>query len=213
MDTTPREEPRPPSFLRAVVPIVLFVLLCGIVGPIFLVMGLNADGEPGTEWLLPVGIGITVLDVVIGVLVGMARFGGQVQTYQLQLRGRRARGEILSFEQTSVRINEQPLIRLHLRISGADIEPFEVEGKHVISEVRLPLLHAGELPVLVDPETKNWEIDWDNARMVTPAGAFAAPADSRTPAERLAELDELLRKDLISREEYDTTRARILEDI
>ena len=41
----------------------------------------------------------------------------------------------------------------------------------------------------------------------------AAVADTRTAGERLAELDELLRTDLISREEYDATRARILDEL
>lgn len=220
MTSSPRDHPRPPSLLGSVVPVTLFVLLAGIVGPIFLVMGLNVDG-PETGWLLPTGIGITALDLVIGVLVGMGRHRGRLKTYRLKQRGRKARGEVLSFEQTNVRINDQPLVRLRLRISGADIAPFEVEGKHVVSEIRLPLLYAGELPVLVDPETKEWEIDWDSARPIAPASSSYSPpvpsaaavADTRTAGERLAELDELLRADLISRDEYDVTRARILDEL
>ena len=220
MTSSPRDQPRPPSLLGSVVPVTLFVLLAGIVGPIFLVMGLNVDG-PETGWLLPTGIGITALDLVIGVLVGMGRHRGRLKTYRLKQRGRRARGEVLSFEQTNVRINDQPLVRLRLRISGADIAPFEVEGKHVVSDIRLPLLYAGELPVLVDPETNEWEIDWEAAGPIRPTSpsysppvpSVAAVADTRTAGERLAELDELLRQDLVSRDEYDATRARILDEL
>lgn len=220
MTSSPQGPPRPPSLLRSVVPVTLFVLLAGIVGPIFLVMGLASDG-PETGWLLPTGIGITALDLAIGVLVGTGRHRARQKTYRLRQRGRRARGEVLSFEQTNVRINDQPLVRL--RISGDDIAAFEVEGQHVISDVRLPLLYAGELPVLVDPESREWEIDWDSVRTITPASstgtpgaAYAPPgsvADTRTAGERLAELDELLGQDLISREEYDATRGRILGEI
>lgn len=47
---TPTE---PRSLLRNTVPVTLFVLVCGIVGPIFLVVGIFDDG-PDAAWLIPV---------------------------------------------------------------------------------------------------------------------------------------------------------------
>lgn len=209
MSDAPIEKPR--SFLRNFLPILAFMLVCGVVGPIFLAMGLAVD-EPGSGWLLPTGIGITVLDVLIALLVARGRTRSQRRTYRLRARGRRARGHVLSFDQTNVRINDQPLVQLSLRIEGEDVAPFEVQTRTVVPELRLPLLYSGELPVLVDPETREWEIDWAAARLVTPMAPAApqAPPETASAADRLAELDDLLRRDLVSREEYDATRARIL---
>ncbi|MFC5730410.1 MULTISPECIES: SHOCT domain-containing protein [Nocardioides] len=211
MTIASRDVPRPPSLLRSVVPVTLFALVCGVVGPIFLVMGLVAGGDEGNGWLLPSGIVITALDIVLGVLIGTGRYRSQQKLYRLRLRGRPAHGQVLSFDQTGVRINDQPVVALRLRIHGNDLTPFDAERKVVVPEIRLPLLYAGDLPVLVDPESKEWEIDWSSARTVTPA---AAPSgDTRSAAERLAELDDLLRQDLVSREEYDAARARILDEV
>lgn len=223
MSLAPEGALRPPSLLRSLVPPVLFMLVCGIVGPIFLIMGLTVD-EPGTEWLLPTGIGITALDLVIGVVIGRGRHRTRQRLHRLRQNGRPARAQVLSFEQTGVRINEQPMLVLQLRIHGEDLEPFEAQAREVVPEIRVPLLYAGELPVLVDPETHEWEIDWDSAKTITPAVPLApatssapsaprAPADDRTAGERLAELDDLLRQDLLSREEYDAARARIIAEL
>lgn len=188
----------------------LFMLVAGVVGPIFLVMSFVID-EPDTGWMLPTGLGITVLDLVIGFLIGRGRYRTRAKLHRLRTNGQPARAEVLSFDQTGVRVNDQPMLLLKLRLHGGDFTPYEVQAREVVPEIRIPMLHAGELPVLIDPSTHEWEIDWESARPVRPS--FAAPADDRTPAERLAELDELLRKDLISRDEYDATRARILDEI
>jgi hypothetical protein len=198
---------RPPSLLRSVLPPVLFLLLCGIVGPIFVIIGLNAGDEPGAGWLLPTGIGVTVLDLVIGGLLGRARYRSAQRSFRLHSRGRSALATVLAADSTNVQINDQPLMALRLRIHGGDVTPFEVSAKKVIPAFRLPLLYAGDLPVLVDPETQEWEIQWGEVRPVAP------PAATESPAERLAELDGLLAKDLISRDEYDATRRRILDEI
>jgi hypothetical protein len=209
----PQEVPQPRSFLRNLVPILFFMLLCGIVGPIFLIMGLTVPAdEPGTGWLLPTGIGITALDVVIALAIANARTNSQRKLYQLRTRGRRARGRVLSFEQTGVRVNDQPMVVIRMMIEGGDIRPFEAQARSVVPEVHIPLLHAGELPIVIDPETDEWEIDWDAAKPIAPA-SLRPPAEERPAADRLAELDDLLRRDLVSRDEYDAARARILDEL
>lgn len=213
MSVSPQDVPQPRSFLRNLVPTLLFMLLCGIVGPIFLVIGLAVpDDEPDTGWLVPTGIAITVLDIVIAFAIANNRTAKQQKMYQLRTRGRRARGRVLSFEQTGVRVNDQPMIIIKLVVEGGDITPFEAQARCVVPEVHIPLLHAGELPILIDPETDEWEIDWESAKPVSPA-TLRKPADERPAADRLAELDDLLKKDLVSRDEYDAARARILDEL
>ncbi|WGY01856.1 SHOCT domain-containing protein [Nocardioides sp. QY071] len=215
MTVAPRDVPRPPSLLGSYLPPVLFLLVCGVVGPIFLVMGIAMGDQPDAGWLLPIGVSITVLDLVIGVLIGRGRYRSAKKLHRLRTNGRPARGQVLSFDSTNVRINDQPLLKLRLRIHGDDVAPFEVESRTVVPDLRMPLLYTGELPVLVDPESREWEIDWDAAEPVAPLRPSVAvrPPDQKTPAERLAELDDLLKRDLVSREEYDATRARILGGI
>ena len=207
---SPEQPPRKPSLLLNVIPITLFMLVCGVVGPIFLVMGLVVDG-PETGWLLPMGIAITALDILIGITVGLFRHRSKMRTYRLHQVGKRGIATVLDAEPTSVTINDQPLMKLRVRIHGDDIATFEVERKQVVPHARMALLHAGELPVIVDPETQEWEVDWASARPVR--AAFTAPTAERPAADRLAELDQLLKQDLISRDEYDASRARILDGI
>lgn len=161
---------------------------------------------------------ITVSDLAVGIAIGWSRTKAQRKLHRLQTTGRLARGELLDVQHTNVTVNDQPLMLIKLRIHGADVAPFEVEDRQVISPLRMPVLQGREVPVLVDPETKEWEIDWDHARAELPwtpldPTVSNAPPVEESAAERLGELDDLLRQDLISRDEYDATRTRILDDI
>jgi len=210
--TSPEEraaEP-PPSFVRNFVRTLLFMLVCGIVGPVFLVIYFASGGSDLIGWMLWTGLGVTVLDVVLAFVIAWGRTASQERTQRLIRTGRRAVAAVLSAQQTGVRINDQPLLDLRVRIEGADVTPFEAERKTVISDLHLPLLYAGPIPVLVDPETQEWEFDWGAARPTPYAGVVAPQTDQRPVAERLAELDGLFQRDLLSREEYDAARARIL---
>lgn len=210
-----RSEPAPPSFALNLAKTLPFMLVCGIVGPIFLVIYFLSGGSDLIGWMLWMGLGITLLDVGLAVGIAAGRTRSQARTYRLRQTGRRGVADILELQQTGVQINDEPLIGLKVRIHGADIAPFEDEKKCVVSFFRMPLLSAGQLPVLVDPETREWEFDWDSARPgVVPLGTGAAPAlDTRPVDQRLAELDDLMQRDLLSREEYDAARARILGQI
>lgn len=204
----------PPSFVGNFVRTLVWMLICGIVGPIFLIIYFASGSSELIGWMLWTGLAVTLLDVVLAVVVAAGRTRSQRRTFRLGRTGRRAVAEILSAEQTGVRVNDQPLLVLKVRIQGADVTPFDDERRVVISDLHLPLLYAGPVPVLVDPESREWEFDWNAARpgLAVPAPAVPAP-DGRTRADRLAELDSLLQRDLVSREEYDAARARILGEI
>lgn len=210
-----REDVPPPSFARNLLRTLPMMLICGIVGPIFLVIYFASD-LPGNGWMLWTGLAVTLLDLALALGIAAGRTASQQRTYRLRRTGRRGVAEILSAEQTGVRINDEPLLDIKVRIHGEDLTPFETESKSVISGLRLPLLYAGPVPVLVDPETQEWEFDWDAARPAVAPQVTAmsvAPPEERPRAERLAELDSLLQRDLVSREEYDAARARILGEL
>ncbi|MBS4753041.1 hypothetical protein KG112_09520 [Nocardioides sp. zg-ZUI104] len=216
--SSPAPGERPPSFLPELALGVAFALLCGMVGPVFIVLGLSID-DPDTDWMLPVGCAVIALDVVIGVLIARYRYRAKQRRHELRHSGRRARATVLSAEATTMEVNAQPVYRLRLRIHGDDVTPFEVERRKVVRKSQTHLLHGDDLPVLVDPETQDWEIDWFGAErdasraLAQGAGSGTPAALERSRAERLSELDELLRADLLSRDEYDDERSRILGEI
>jgi hypothetical protein len=202
-----------PSFWLRFARTLPMMLVFGIVGPLFIGFYFLID-DPTAEWLLWWGLAIILFDVLIA--AGVAWFGhrGEAKMYRLHRTGRPATAEILEMVQTGTQINNQPLMKLRLRISGPDVNPFEVRVRKIVPLSFLPLLHRGALAVLVDPETQEWEIDWQ----ATSAGAGRSlPAASLAPGpsaeERLVELDGLKAKDLISPEEYAATRQRILDSI
>lgn len=153
---------RTPSLAGSIIKSVLFMLLCGIVGPIFLVLSYVLDGPMGAaaHWMRPVGIGVTALMVVIGVVLGIWSYRRRAKKHRLSTTGRVARGDVLAIEPTNMMVNNQPMIRLALRIHGPGVQPFEVDVKRVIPIALTGMLHRGVVGVYVDPATQEFEIDW-----------------------------------------------------
>lgn len=221
--STPAErgETPPPTFLHNFARTLAFMLVCGIVGPLFIFFYFAFGRELGTEWMLWAGIAVTIMDVGIAAAIAVGRTASQQRTHRLRRVGRRGVAEVLAADGTGVEINDQPLLALHLRIHVEGLAPFEVRKKSVISHFHAPLLYAAPVPVLVDPETLEWEFDWEAARpryspqaMAAPAAsAVAAPDGQRSVADRLAELDSLLQRDLIGPEEYDEKRRAIIDGL
>lgn len=173
--------PRFPSYLRTFLPTFLFVMVCGIVGPIFLLMYFVID-EPDTGWMLWSGLGITILDVVIAVVVSTAVSRSRVRATRLRATGVVAVAYIRSIEQTNVTVNDQPLMRLGLRVEGRGVVPFDKVITARVPMYRQPMLHARRLAVLVDPETQEIEVDWQGSALLagTVPAVFSSSADGRT---------------------------------
>ena len=87
--------PPPRSFLRNLVPALLMMLLCGIVGPAFLLIGLSVGDEPGAGWMVPTGVAITAIDVIVALAIANHRTNSQRKLYRLRTHGRRAEGRVL----------------------------------------------------------------------------------------------------------------------
>ncbi|MET9202961.1 SHOCT domain-containing protein [Gordonia sp. NPDC003585] len=158
-----------------------FVMLCGIVGPIFLVAYFLID-EPGIEWMLWTGLGITILDVALGIGLGLMSSSGNQRSSRLRATGRAAIADITSIQQTNVEINDQPLMKLGLHIHGDDIVSFDVEKRTVVPVYQQALLHGRRLAVLVDPATNEFEIDWQGTALLSGSvpAQFTSAEDGRT---------------------------------
>ncbi|GAB19521.1 hypothetical protein GOEFS_091_00130 [Gordonia effusa NBRC 100432] len=184
------------SFLKSLA----FIMVCGIVGPIFLVMYFVID-EPGIEWMLWTGIGVTILNVVIAFFVARGSTKMKAKLARMQASGHMALADITSLRQTNVQINDQPVMQLGLRIHGDGVPTFDVDIRKTVPIVAQAMLHRRVLAVLVDPATREFEIDWQATGMITGSvpAQFTSSEDGRTydltgQSEPLIRILEVLRK-------------------
>lgn len=159
-----------------------FVLLCGIVGPIFLVIYVVSGRDPMMSWLLWGGLLITAVDILIA--LGITSFGARAaaKTQELEASGVLALAQVVGIHETNTRINEQPLVELDLRVSGPGITPFATQDKVVATMGRQPMIMSRRLVVLVDPVTNDYQIDWERSALISglmPA-TFWVSDDNRT---------------------------------
>ena len=161
----------------------LLVLLCGgLVGPIFLIVYFVVPFHDVLQWMLYVGLLITVADVVSAIL--LANFGAKsaAKKAELEQHGVLALAQITGLTETGTRINEQPLVKVDLHISGPGFVPFEGQDRVIANITRLGNLTARKLVVLVNPTTQEYQIDWERSALVNglmPA-QFTLAEDNKT---------------------------------
>jgi hypothetical protein len=145
----------------------IWVLVCGgLVGPIFLAVYF-ATGQSGLlRWMFWVGLLITAADVLIA--LALANFGAKsaAKTQALEQSGVLALAHVVGIHETGTRINEQPLVKIDLQISGPGITPFATQDRVIASITRLPMITNRKLVALVDPTTNQYQIDWERSALV-----------------------------------------------
>lgn len=161
----------------------LLVLLCGgLVGPIFLIVYFTLGLGSLLSWMFYVGLLITVADVLIALALTNWGVKTAAKTAELEQRGVLALAQITGLTETGTRINDQPVVKVHLHIAGPGIVPFDSEDRVIASVTRLGNLTARKLVVLVDPTTQQYLIDWERSALVNgllPA-QFTVAEDNKT---------------------------------
>ena len=161
----------------------LLVLLCGgLVGPIFLVVYFALGQLSLLQWMLYAGLLVSVADVLIA--LWLANFGAKsaAKKAELEQYGVLALAQITGLSETGTRINEQPLVKLDLHISGPGFMPFDSQDRVIANVTRLGNLTARKLVVLVNPTTQQYQIDWERSALVNglvPA-QFTVAEDNKT---------------------------------
>jgi Short C-terminal domain len=161
----------------------LIVLLCGgLVGPIFLIVYFTLGFGDLLQWMLYVGLLITVADVLIA--LALANYGAKssASNAALEQTGVLALAQITGLTETGTWINNQQVVKVHLHISGPGFMPFDSEDRVIASVTRLGNLNARKVVVLVDPSTQKYRIDWERSALVNglmPA-QFTLTEDNRT---------------------------------
>jgi hypothetical protein len=118
------------------------------------------------KWMFWVGLLITAADVLIA--LALANFGAKsdAKTQALEQSGVLALAQVVGIHETGTRINEQPLVKLDLQISGPGITPFATQDRVIASITRLPMITNRKLVALVDPATNEYQIDWERSALV-----------------------------------------------
>jgi hypothetical protein len=97
----------------------LMVLLCGgLVGPIFLVVYFALGLGDILSWMFYAGLIVTVADVLIALALTGYGANSAAKSEELEQHGVLALAQIMGLGETGTRINDQPLVRVNLRISG-----------------------------------------------------------------------------------------------
>ncbi|MCV7288290.1 SHOCT domain-containing protein [Mycolicibacterium wolinskyi] len=155
------------STLWRYVRIQAFVLLCGIVGPIFLTIYFVSGAQPMMKWMFWAGLLITAVDVLIALAITAYGSKTAAKNQQLEQQGVLALAQVTGIQETNTRINEQPLVKLDLQISGPGIAPFATQDRVIASVTRLPMITNRRLVAIVDPTTHEYRIDWDRSSLVS----------------------------------------------
>jgi pyruvate/2-oxoglutarate dehydrogenase complex dihydrolipoamide acyltransferase (E2) component len=168
--------------LRRYLKVQAVVLLCGIAGPIFLVIYFASGPQPTMKWMLWAGWLIIVLDVLIA--LGISGMGARsaAKTQALEQNGVLAMAKVTRIHETTTTVNGYPLVKLDLQISGQGITPFATQDKVIAKISRLPMITNRNLVALVDPATNEYQIDWERSALVAgemPAN-FTITEDNRT---------------------------------
>jgi hypothetical protein len=119
-------------------------------------------------------IGIGQIWIAVAVVIGIVYFfiNRRVGAMQALMKtGRPGQAQILEMTQTGVYVNENPQVKLKLRVEAQGIPPYECEKKATVPMIALGMLGTGRpLSVYVDEnDHENITIDWSGA------GAGAAP--------------------------------------
>ena len=128
-------------------------------------------------------VGIGQIWIAVAVVIGIVYFfiNRRVGAMQaLTKTGRPGQAQILSMEQTGVYINENPQVKMKLRVEAQGIPPYECEKKATVPLIALGVLGTGRpLSVYVDEnDHENIYIDWSGASAGAGAGAGAVGVGS-----------------------------------
>ncbi len=159
----------------------LFFLICGGVGPAFLI-AYFALGENGEKWMLYSGLLVVVIDILAPLAITLFGAKSAAKAAELEQRGVLALAQITGLAETGTTINDQPVVKVNLHISGPGFTPFDSQDRVRAGVARLGSLTARKVVVVVDPATQEYRIDWERSALVNglvPA-KFNVAEDNRT---------------------------------
>jgi hypothetical protein len=157
----------------------IIVLLCGgILGPIWLVSyfflpelfgsfgpGMDSMVQSNTSWMLWGGLLITVADVLVALWLANRGAKSSVKSAALYQTGVLTLAQIQGLGETGMRINERPVVNLDLHIAGPGFA-FDTRKRVTVDISKQAIITARKLVVLVDPNTREYEIEWQASALI-----------------------------------------------
>src|SRR5271156_1879582 len=157
----------------------LIVLVCGgLVGPIFLITyfvlpnlfgsfgpDVGSMAQSTTSWMLWAGLLITVADVLVAVWLANRGAKSSAKSAALHQTGVLATAQIMGLSETGMRINDRPVVSLDLHITGPGFD-FGDRKRVTVDISKQAIVTARKLVVLVDPNTREYEIDWQAGALI-----------------------------------------------
>jgi hypothetical protein len=140
---------------------------------------------------------------------------------ELMATGRRCTGEVMSVEDTGMTINDNPRVKITVRAEPPGEEPFTIEKTATVSRVSIPR-RGDRCTVFYDPADRQNRngITFDPVPgTATPAASAAAASytaaadDDEDPLEKIEKLGELRARGLITQEEFDEQKRRLLGEV
>jgi hypothetical protein len=194
----------------------LWVLLCGgLVGPGYLVMYYEIrppEDRHILAWMFWAGLAITVADVLAALVVTGYRArsatgsaaGSAAVGLDLEQHGVLAIAQITGLAETTTTINDHRLVNVSMHIAGPGFA-FDAQERLLATVTTTGNFNAGKLVVLVDPDTHDFEVDWQRSALVNglAKARFTVTEDNKTydltgQAEPLLEILQLLKDNNIS---------------
>lgn len=191
-DTEARTER--PTLVGSLLATTAAFLIAGVVGPIFVVIGLFDRGS----WPLPTGVAITSVMLLAGLWWGLIDHRSSMRSYRLDQRSQPATAEVLDARGglPFSSVISTPLVRARVRVRGEGFESFESVRRMALSYLDISRLFTGAttIPVRVDPGSGEWEVDWSRVR-------------EPTAAELLDELESRYRREEVPTDVYHRERV------
>lgn len=186
-------------------PIITFFLVGGLLFWYFL----PAIGI-GQIW-----VAVSLLLVVVYGAISWKVGKGRARQARLTSEGLRGFATVLEAEGTGMAVNHRPQVHMRLRVEIPDREPYELEHREILPFLGLESIGLNRrVAVFVDREDPNQlVIDWSAAAQSRPPAAAERGAGTDELAARLAKLDNLHQRGLISKTEFDAQRQRLLSEI
>jgi hypothetical protein len=98
-------------------------------------------------------------------MIALEQRGDAVAGAAARRKGVLALARITELTQTGTGPNDQAEVRISLHISGPGLT-FDSAARVTVNAARRANVDAGQLVVLVDPATRQYQIDWDRSALV-----------------------------------------------
>ena len=185
----------------------LWVLLCGgLLGPGYLVIyyaALGPEDRHVLAWMYWAGVAITVASALVALILtnyrSRAAAGPAAVELDLEQHGVLAIAQITGMAETTTTINDHPLVNVSMHITGPGFA-FDAGERLLATVTTTGNFHAGRLVLLVDPDTHDFEVDWQRSAVVNGLvkAQFTVTEDNKTydltgQAEPLMEILQLFK--------------------